>query len=119
MAQASRPLLSPPYILLHLPALLPAGDTSLRQKRTARPMSEIFPIPPANQELARATSRAGTPRLREPPSPSPSHRTTAPLELLYDLFTEMRDSLRLPPQLVQNLSPHALSTISAGEGSIL
>ena len=38
---------------------------------------------------------------------------------LSDLFAETRDSLRLPPQLVQNLSPHALSTISAGEGSIL
>ena len=80
---------------------------------------EIPPIPPGNQELARAISRAGTPRLAEPASPSPTQRTTAPLEFLSDLFTETRDSLRLPPQLVQNLSPHALSIISAGEGSIL
>ena len=55
----------------------------------------------------------------EPASPSPSQRTTDPLEFLSDLFTVTRDSLRLPPQLVQNLSPHVLSTISAGEGSIL
>ena len=82
-------------------------------------MSEIPHIPPGNQELARAISRTGTPRLTEPASPSPSQRTTAPLEFLSDLFAETRDSLRLPPQLVQNLSPHALSTISAGEGSIL
>ena len=80
---------------------------------------EIPPIPPGNQELARAISRAGIPRLAEPASHSPTQRTTAPLEFLSDLFTETRDSLRLPPQLVQNLSPHALSTISAGEGSIL
>ena len=77
-------------------------------------MTEIPPIPPGNQELARAISRAGTPRLAEPASPSPSPRTAAPLEILSDLFTETRDSLHLPPQLVQNLSPHALSTISAG-----
>ena len=84
-------------------------------------MTEVPHIPPGNQELARAISRAGTPRLTEPASasPSPSQRTTAPLEFLFDLFAETRDSLRLPPQLVQNLSPHALSTISAGEGSIL
>ena len=82
-------------------------------------MSEIPPIPPGNQELARAISRAGTPSLSEPASPSLSQRTTAPLECLSDLFAETRDSLRLPPQLVQNISPHALSTISAGEGSIL
>ena len=41
------------------------------------------------------------------------------MEFLSDLFSETRESLRLPPQLVQNHSPHALSTISAGEGSIL
>ena len=82
-------------------------------------MTEVPTIPPGNQELARAISRAGTPRLTEPASPSPSQRTTAPLEFLTDLFAETRDSLRLPPQLVENLSPHALSTISAGEGSIL
>ena len=82
-------------------------------------MTEVTPIPPGNQELARAISRAGTPRLTEPASPSPAQRTTAPLEFLSDLFTETRDNLPLPPQLVQNLSPHALSTISAGEGSIL
>ena len=80
---------------------------------------EIPPIPPGNQGLARAISRAGTPRLVEPTSPSPTQRSTAPLEFLSDLFAETRESLRLPPQLVQNLSPHALSTISAGEGSIL
>ena len=94
-------------------------DTSPRQNRTPRPIMAIPPIPPGNQELARAISRAGTPRLPEPASPSTSQRTTPPLEFLSDLFTETRDSLRLPPQLVQNLSPHALSTISAGEGSIL
>ena len=82
-------------------------------------MSEIPPTPSGNQELTRAISGARTPRLTEPASPSPSQRTTAPLEFLSDLFTETRDSLRLPPHLVQNLSPHALSTISAGEGSIL
>ena len=82
-------------------------------------MTEITPIPPGNLELARAISKAGTPCLTEPSSPSPSQRTMAPLEFLCDLFSETRDSLRLPPQLVQNLSPHALSTISAGEGSIL
>ena len=82
-------------------------------------MSEIPPIPPGNQELTRAISRAGTPRLAEPASPSPSQGTTPPLDFLCDLFSEIRDRLRLPPQLVQDLSPHALSTISAGEGSIL
>ena len=82
-------------------------------------MTEVPPIPPGNQELARAISRAGTPRLSEPASPSASLRTTPPLDFLSDLFTETRDNLRLPPQLVQDLSPHALSTIAAGEGSFL
>ena len=82
-------------------------------------MSEIPHIHPGNQELARAIPRAGTPRLTEPASPAPCQRIAPPLEFLSDLFSEKRDSLSLPPELVQNLSPHALTTISAGEGSIL
>jgi len=34
-------------------------------------MMEIPPIPPRNQALAAAISRANTPRLQEPPAPSP------------------------------------------------
>ena len=109
----------PPMFYLFYTCLPCFWDTSPRQKRTPRPMSEIPPIPPGNQELTRAISRAGTPHLSEPTSPSPSQRTMPPLEFLSDLFAETGDSLRLPPHLVQNLSPHALSTISAGEGSIL
>ena len=111
--------LPPPTFHSFLTCPLCFRDTTPRQKCTPRPNMEIPPIPPGNQELARAISRTGTPRLAEPASPSPTQRTTAPLEFLSDLFAETRDSLRLPPQLVQNLSPHALSTISAGEGSIL
>ena len=111
--------LPPPTFYSFFTCPLCFRDTTPLQKRTPRPIMEIPSIPPGNQELARAISRAGTPRLAEPASPSPTPRTTAPLEFLSDLFAETRDSLRLPPQLVQNLSPHALSTISAGEGSIL
>jgi len=35
------------------------------------------------------------------------------------MFSETRNSLQLNPDLVQDLSPHALQTITTGEGSIL
>ena len=83
-----------------------------------RPLIEISPIPPGNQALAAAISRANTPHLQEPPSPSPSAQASPPLALLAETFSETRDSLQLNPDLVQDRSPHDLQTITAGEGSI-
>jgi len=80
---------------------------------------EIPPIPPGNQALAAAISCSNTPRLQEPPSPFPSARPSPPLAFLAEIFTETRNSLQLNPDLVQDLSPDALQSITAGEGSIL
>ena len=80
---------------------------------------EIPPISPGNQVLAAAISRANTPRLQEPPSPSPSAQPSPPLAFLAEIFTETRNSLQLNPDLVQDLSPYALQSITAGKGSIL
>ena len=117
--QASHPLLSPPYSLLSsaLPALLPEHHSA--KHRTPRPMTEIPPIPPGNQVLAHAISRASTPRLTEPVSPSPAARTSPLLAFLGDIFADTRDALCLDPSLVPNLSPNPLHTISASKGSIL
>ena len=75
-------------------------------------MTEIPPMPTGNQALAPAISRTNTRRLTESASPPP-------LTFLGDIFAETRDALRLDPSLVPNLSPNALHTMSAGEGSIL
>ena len=80
---------------------------------------EVEPIPSGNQALATAISQANTPRLQEPPSPSPSSRPAPPLAFLAEIFAETRNSLQLNPDLVQDLSPHALHSITAGESSIL
>ena len=64
-------------------------------------------------------SRSATPCLSEPASPSPVQRLTSPLAFLAEVLTETRDSLHLDPALVPNLTPQALHTISAGEGSTL
>ena len=82
-------------------------------------MTEVPPIPPGNQAFAQAMSRSSTPRLSEPASPSPVQRLPPPLAFLAEVFTDMRDSLQLDPALVPNLTPQALLTISAGEGSTL
>ena len=74
------PSTSPPptfYFFFNCPPCF--RDTPPCRNHAPRPMTEIPPILPGNQELARAISRAGTPRLAEPASPSPSQRTTAPL----------------------------------------
>jgi len=80
---------------------------------------EIPPIPRGNQALPAAISCANTPRLQEPPSPSPWAQPSPPLAFQAEIFSETRNSLQLNPDLVQDLSPHALQTITAGEGSIL
>ena len=115
---ASRPLLSPPYILLllHPPCF---RDNTQRPLPHSCPMTEVPPIPPGNQALAQAMSRSSTPRLREPASPSPVQRLPPPLAFLAEVFSDTRDSLQLDPTLVPNLTPQALHTISAGEGSTL
>ena len=82
-------------------------------------MAEIPPIPPGNQALAHAISRASTLRLPKAASPSPAARTPPPLTFLGEVFAETSDALCLDPSLVPNLSPYALHTMSAGEGSIL
>jgi len=79
---------------------------------------EIPHIPTFNQALAAAISRANTPRLQEPYSPSPSAQPSPPLAFLAEIFLVTRNSLQLNPDLVQDLSPPALQTITAGEGSI-
>ena len=79
---------------------------------------EIPPIPPGNQALAAAISRASTPHLQTPPSPCPSGQTSPPLAFLAEIFAETRDSLQLNPDLVQDLSPRSLPSITAGEGLI-
>jgi len=118
LGQATRPLLPPLHILqkrtpcfaygTHLPVLPPP----------LCPLMEMPPIPPGNQALAAAISRANSPRLQEPPSPSPSAQPSPPLAFLAEIFTETRNSLQLNPDWIQDLSPHALQTITAGEGSI-
>ena len=83
------------------------------------PLIQVEPIPPGNQALAAAISRANTSCLQEPPSPSPSSCLSPPLALLAEIFTETRNSLQLNPDLVQDVSPHAHQTITASEGAIL
>ena len=116
--QASRPLLPPPYILL---LLHPPGfrDSTKRLFPDFCPMTEVPPIPPGNQAFAQAMSRSSTPRLSEPASPSPVQRLPPPLVFLAEVFSETRDSLQLDPTLIPNLTPQALHSISAGEGSTL
>ena len=80
---------------------------------------EIPPISPGNQALAAAISRANTPRLQEPASPSPSAQPAPPLAFQAEIFSETRNSLQVNPDLVQDLSPHPPRTITAGEGCIL
>ena len=60
------------------------------------------------------------------PSPSRPPVTTpsgfvrpAPLAFLVEISSQNRNSLQLNPDLVQDLDPHALQTIIAGEGSTL
>ena len=118
MMEASRPVLSPPYILLllHPPCF---RDNTQRPFPHSCPMTEVPPIPPCNQAFAQAMSRSSTPRLCEPASPFPVQRLPPPLAFLAEVFSETRDSLQLDPTLVPNLTPQALHTISTGEGSTL
>src|ERR1700761_1632066 len=118
LGQASRPLFSPPYILLllHPPCF---RDNTQRPFPHSCPMTEVPPIPPGNQAFAQAMSRSSTPHLSEPASPPPLPRLSPPLSFLAEVFSETRDSLQLDPALVSNLTPQALHTISAGEGSTL
>ena len=99
------------------PALLTGHPSTLCPP--LRSLMEIPPIPRGNQALAAAISRGSTPRLQEPPSPSPSGQTSPPLAFLAEIFTETRDSLQLNPDLVQDISPLSLQSITAGQGSIL
>jgi len=80
---------------------------------------EIPPNTPGYQALAAATSLANTPWLQDPPSPSPSAEPSFPLAFRAKIFSETRNSLQLNPDRVQDLSPHPLQTITAGEGSTL
>ena len=82
-------------------------------------MTQLPPIPTANQAMAHAISKASTPRLSQPASPSPAGRTPPPLTFLGNIFAETREAIGLDRSLVQNLSRNDLRTISAGEGSIL
>jgi len=79
---------------------------------------EIQLIPPGKQALAAVISRANSPRLQELPSPSPSAQTSLPLSFGAETFTQIRNSLQLNPDLVQDLFPHALQSITTGEGFI-
>ena len=99
------------------PALLTGHPSTLYPPLC--PLMEIAPIPPGNQALAAAISRASTPRLQEPTSLSPSGQTSPPLAFLALIFPETRDSLQLNPDLVQDLFPRSLQSVTAGEGSIL
>ena len=118
LGQASCPLLSPPYVLLlmHPPCL---RDNTQRPLPHSCRMTEVPPIPPGNQAFAQAMSRSSTPHLSEPASPSSVQRLPPPLAFLAEVFADTRDSLHLDPTLVPNLTPHALHTISTGEGSTL
>ena len=75
--------------------------------------------PPGNPARAAAISRPNTHRLQEPPSPSSAVQPSPTLAFLAETFTVTRNSLQLNCDLVQDLSPHALQTITAGEGPIL
>ena len=74
---------------------------------------------PGIQALAAAISRANTPPLPELPFPSPSNRPFSPLVFLVETFSETRKSLQLSSTPAKDLSPKALQTITASEGSIL
>ena len=80
---------------------------------------EISPIPLGNQALPAAISGANTPHLQEQPSPSPSTQPSPPLTFLAESFADTRNRLQLNPYLVQDLSTHALQTITTGEVSIV
>ena len=82
-------------------------------------MTEVPLIPPGNQAFTQAMSRSSTPGLSEPASPSPVQRLPPPLAFLAETFSDTRDNLQLDPTLVPNLTPQALHTISAGEGSTM
>ena len=99
----------------HTPLCLP--DTFPCLTPPLGPLMEVPRIPPGNQALAAAISRANTPRLQEPPSPSA--QPSPPLGFLAEIFSDTRNSLQLDPDLVQHLSPQALQTITTGEGSVL
>ena len=116
--QASRPLSSPSYILflLHPPCF---RDNTQRPFLPSCPMMEVPPIPAGNQAFAQAMSKSSTPHLSEPASPSPVQRLPPALAFLAEVFSNTRDSLRLDLTLVPNLTPQALHTISAAEGSTL
>jgi len=109
---------TPPYIPeTHSP--LGLRDTFPSLTPPLRPLMEVPPIPPGNQALAAAISHANTPSFQEPPSPSPSAQPSPPLHFLAEIFTETRNSLQLHPDLVQDLTPDTLQTITSGKGSIL
>ena len=82
-------------------------------------MTEVPPIPPGNQAFAQVMSRSSTPHLSKPASPSPVQGLLPSLAFLTEGFTETWDRLHLDRALVPNLTPQALHTISAGEGSTL
>jgi len=113
-------LIHPPptfYSITHTPLCL--RDTSPHLTPPLCPLMEIPSIPPGNLALAAAISLANTPRLQEPPSPSPAAQPSPPPAFLAEIFTKTRNSLQLNPDLVQDRSPHALQSISASEGCIL
>ena len=116
---SSSPSTRPPRYSTKTHTPLCLQDTFPPLTPSLRPLIEIPPIPPGNQALAAPISRANTPYLQEPSSPSPSAQPSAPLAFLAEILMETSNSLQLNPELVQDLSPHALQTITAGEGSIL
>jgi len=105
---SSSPSTTPPLHSTQTHTPLRLRDNSPHLTPPLRPLMEIPPVPLGNQAQAAAISRANTPRLQEPPSPSPSAQPSPTLAILAENFSETRNSLQLNPDLVQDLSPHAL-----------
>jgi len=116
---SSAPTTTPPLHSTERHTPLCLLDTSTHLTPPPCPLMEIQPIPPGNQALGAAISCANTPRLQEPPAPSPTAQPSPPLTFLVAIVTETWNSLQLNPNLVQDLSAPPLQTMTAGEGSIL
>jgi len=86
LGASSSPSTTPPIHSTQTHTPLCLRDTFPRSTSPLCPLIEVPPIPPGNQALAAAISRANTPRLQEPPSPSPSAQPSSPLAFLAETF---------------------------------
>ena len=117
-AQPTRALLPPPYIFQKRTPRLAYGQ-QLVPYSALSPLIEIQSIAIGNQGLTVAISRTNTLGLPVPQSLTPTARPSPPRTFLAESFSEMRSSLQLNWDLVQDLSPHARQTVTPCEEYIL